>query len=89
MIFLELKKDIPKKKKINFFIGYSNSEFLALSLKKIISSLAHRELAQICIGSATRSIFAERKTSAVHCMQLLCYIHVKHSMQKYCECVLV
>jgi hypothetical protein len=68
-IFFKLKKDIVKKKNFYlFFIGYSKSEFRALSFKKKISSLAHREVPQICVGSAARNIFAARKTLAAHCI---------------------
>ncbi len=59
--FFGIEKDIVK------IIGYSESEFRALSFKKEISSLAHREVPQICVGSAARNTFAARKTLAAHC----------------------
>jgi hypothetical protein len=34
-VILEFKKDISKKKKVNFFIGYSELECFALSFKKL------------------------------------------------------
>jgi hypothetical protein len=66
LIFLELKKDIVKKKKVNFFLDILNQNFVLFHLKKI-SSLAHRELPQICVGSSARNTFAARKTLAAHC----------------------
>jgi hypothetical protein len=49
------------------FKTYSCSEFFGLSLKKI-RSLAHREVPQICGGSAARNTFATRNTLADHCI---------------------
>jgi hypothetical protein len=65
--FFGIEKRYSKKEKSQFFIGYSESEFCALSFKKKISSLAHREVPQICVGSAARNTFAARKTLAAHC----------------------
>ncbi len=64
--FFEIEKRHRKKEKNQFFIGYSESEFHALSFKKKLA-LAHREVPQICVGSATRNTFAMRKTLAAHC----------------------
>ena len=66
--FFGIEKRHSKKEKSQFFIGYSESELRALSFKKKISSLAHREVPQICVGSAARNTFAARKTLAAHCM---------------------
>ncbi len=66
LIFLELKKDIVKKKKVNFLLDILNQNFELFHFKKI-SSLAHREVPQICVGSAARNTFAARKTVAAHC----------------------
>jgi hypothetical protein len=61
--FFGIEKRHSKKEKspFLFFIGYSESDFCALSFKKKISSLAHREVPQICVGSAARN------TLAAHC----------------------
>ena len=60
--FFGIEKRPSKKEKSQFFIEYSESEFRALSFKKKISSLAHQEVPQICVGSAART------TLAAHCM---------------------
>jgi hypothetical protein len=60
--FFGIEKRHSKKERSQFFIGYSESKFRALSFKKKISSLAHREVPQICVGSAAR------KTLAAHCI---------------------
>jgi hypothetical protein len=64
--FFGIEKRHSKKEKSQFFIGYSESEFRALLFKKD-SSLARREVPQICVGSAARNTFAVRKTLAAHC----------------------
>ncbi len=48
-----IEKDIVKKKKVNFLLDILNQNFVLSHLKKI-SSLAHREVPQICVGSAAR-----------------------------------
>jgi hypothetical protein len=63
---LELKKDIVKKKKVNFLLDILNQNFVPIHLKKN-SSLAHREVPQIYVGSAARNTFAARKILAAHC----------------------
>jgi hypothetical protein len=60
--FFGIEKRRIKKEKSQFFIGYSESEFGALSLKKIIS-LAHQEVPQICDGSGARNAFAAQNFS--------------------------
>ncbi len=82
LIFFGIEKRHSKKEKSKFFIGYSESEFHALSFKKIISSLAHREVPQICVGSAARNTFAARKTLAAHCIHSTGWVEIF----KLCTC---
>jgi hypothetical protein len=67
--FLKLKKDISIKKKVNFLLDILNLNFV-LSLKKFCS-LAHREVPQICVGSAARN------TLAAHCTVCARGVHRK------------
>ncbi len=74
-IFLELKKDI-KKDKSQICLDILN-QILALSVLKN-SSLAHREVPQICVGSAPRNSFAASKTLAAHCICIHKRLHENH-----------
>jgi hypothetical protein len=75
-----IEKRHSKKEKSQFFIGYSKSKFRALSFKNKISSVARREVPQICVESAARNTFAVRKTLVVrktlaaHCITISHYI---------------
>jgi hypothetical protein len=58
--FFLIEKRHSKKEKSQFLLDILNQNFVLFQKKKI-SSLAHREVPQICVGSAAR------KTLAAHC----------------------